>query len=89
MEASNIAPGGSDQVFSCPDGLTSAHIEQMLAEAEAHWATAARPTAAFLDGSAELRRRERRVTRRAFGAVVRTLPARPARDYVAPADEVA
>lgn len=88
MEASNIAPNEFDQGFHHPDGLTSVHIDQLLAEAEAHWATAARPTAAFLDGTAELRR-ERRTQRRAFGAVVRALPARPARDYAASADEVA
>ena len=59
-----------------PDGLTGDAIEVLLREVEGHWSTAARPTAALLDGSAALRR-ERREARRAIGAVIRALP-RPA-----------
>ena len=88
MEAPNIASTGPDQGSFYPDGLTSVHIDQLLAEAETSWPTAARPTSACLDGTAE-QRRERRVTRRAIGAVVRALPVRPASGYVASADEVA
>ncbi|HEY0690667.1 MAG TPA: hypothetical protein VGD71_16705 [Kribbella sp.] len=89
MESTNIALTGPEQGSYHPDGLTSVHIDQLLAEAEGSWATAVRPTSALLDGTAELRRRERREARRAFGAVVRAIPVLPGRDYVEPADEVA
>jgi hypothetical protein len=56
-----------------PDGLTEEHIEALLREARAVWATSARSTSALLDGSAAERRR-RRMSRRAIGAVVRALP---------------
>ena len=56
-----------------PDGLTEEHIEALLSEARAVWATSARATPALLDGSAAERRR-RRMSRRAIGAVVRALP---------------
>lgn len=58
-----------------PDGLAAEHIDQLLCEARAHWTVSARPTSAFLDGTAE-QRRERRMARRAIGAVVRALPTR-------------
>jgi hypothetical protein len=69
-----------------PDGLTVDAIEALLNEVEGHWARSARPTSDLLDGSAALRR-ERRTARRAIGAVVRALPARP--QPTSPAGEVA
>jgi len=69
-----------------PDGLTSEHIDQLLCEAAAHWTASARPTSAFLDGTAE-QRRIRRTGRRAIGAVVRALPSCP--QSASPAGEVA
>lgn len=56
-----------------PDGLTEEHIEALLSEARAVWATSAGATSALLDGSAAERRR-RRMSRRAISAVVRSLP---------------
>jgi hypothetical protein len=56
-----------------PDGLTDEHIEALLSEARAVWATSAGATSALLDGSAAERRR-RRMSRRAISAVVRSLP---------------
>ncbi|MGB3444461.1 MAG: hypothetical protein WBA97_37460 [Actinophytocola sp.] len=69
-----------------PDGLTSEDIDQLLREAAAHWTVSARPTSAFLDGTAE-QRRVRRTARREIGAVVRVLPSRP--QVASPAGEVA
>lgn len=68
------------------DGLTSADVEALVAEAEQVWARSIAPTTAFLDGTAALRR-ERREARRAIGAVVRSLPVRQV--HTAPAGEVA
>ena len=70
--------GRPDDGAFCPDGLTRDVIEALLREMDGHWSTAARPTAALLDGSAALRR-ERREARRAIGAVVRALPRRATR----------
>jgi hypothetical protein len=75
-----------DQGVWCPDGLTGDDIDALLVEMEEHGSTSARPTLALLDGSAALRR-ERRMTRRAIGAVVRALPTRP--QLTAPEGEVA
>ena len=72
MNAKNENGHPNDGAFY-PDGLTTDAIEALLREMEGHWSTAARPTAALLDGSAALRR-ERREARRAIGAVVRALP---------------
>lgn len=68
------------------DGLTPDVIDALLSETEGQWATSVRPTTALLDGSAALRR-ERRMARRAMGAVVRALPTRP--QHVALEGEVA
>jgi hypothetical protein len=64
-----------------PDGLTDEHIESLLSEARAAWATSAVATSALLDGSAA-ERRNRRMSRRAISAVVRAMPivARPRTD---------
>lgn len=64
-----------------PDGLTDEHIEALLVEAQAFWSKPSRATSALLDGSAA-ERRQRRMARRAIGAVVRALPiaARPRAD---------
>ncbi len=59
-----------------PDGLTEQDIDALITEAfeSADEATAA-PTSALLDGPA-IRRRNRRIERRAVNTVVRTLPVR-------------
>ncbi|OLF15868.1 hypothetical protein BU204_19305 [Actinophytocola xanthii] len=57
-----------------PDGLTMSVIEALLTEAEETATPRSQPTWAVLDGSAA-QRRDRRIARRAIGAVVRALPA--------------
>ena len=56
-----------------PDGLTEEVIDALLGEVDAAVAVSAGPSGALLDGSAAVRR-DRRVARRAAGAVVRVLP---------------
>jgi hypothetical protein len=68
-----------------PDGLSGEAIEALLCEARVYW-NPPLVTSSLLDGSAALRR-ERRMARRANGAVVRSLPIRPG--GVAPDSEVA
>lgn len=60
-----------------PDGLTGEAIEALLSEARACWALSNGATSAVQDGTA-VARRDRRIARRAIGAVVRALPTRPA-----------
>lgn len=69
--------GGYAHPQYSPDGLGLDVIEVLLAEAREVWARSPRPTSALLDGSAA-RRAARRGERRAFAAVVRALPGRPA-----------
>jgi hypothetical protein len=57
-----------------PDGLDEMVIDELIAEATRQVGAASVPTSALLDGSAAERRR-RRMARRAFTAVVRSLPA--------------
>jgi hypothetical protein len=58
-----------------PDGLDLRAINALLVAVDAELESAGEPTSALLDGSAAERRR-RRIENRAFGAVVRALPAR-------------
>jgi hypothetical protein len=62
-----------------PDGLDLRTINTLLVDVDAELHGAAQPTSALLDGSAAERRR-RRIENRAFGAVVRALPARRVMD---------
>jgi hypothetical protein len=57
-----------------PDGLDEMVIDELIAEAARQVGALGAPTSALLDGSAAERCR-RRMARRAFTAVVRTLPA--------------
>ena len=86
METRLTFGGGPNQAVY-PDGLTGDDIDALLGEvADEYRSPSVRPTTALLDGSAALRR-ERRIARRAMGAVVRALPTRP--QVASPAGEVA